>query len=461
MSKIRLLLCLVLAASGGFASVAENLSEHPQASYSMQLSQNAPNPHTNILPLGSYEGRRDSNMTEALVRELSDRDANVRWTAAANLGQYGRVTTPSELPALLKCLEDSALEVRTMACQAILSAFPTQTGAGAALPELTNALASRDGEIRAAARAALKEKLAYNALERYLIYLSTKRLLPNATEWILTIRVIDELGNPVSNALVQVNYLPSIPERLRTEHPDPAFFGNTGANGIFSVLRFDESSEMTALVRANSYFETNIGYRFEARKAGNARHDLALTAVLNRIPPPIPMYASIIRDGPAVVDTSLGYDLMSGDWVAPYGKGKRADIIFTKHVQGTAPDSFFQLTVTFPNKADGIREFNLHETNQSTRERLYDAPDVGYESQTVVKLRLASGNQRPPDSQLNCSYYIRVHTGLDGSERVKSTLYGYINGVIVSDHIRLVYFINPTPNDRNLRFEMGKSLVGK
>lgn len=461
MSKMRLLLCLVLAASGDLGSVAENLSEGPQAFYSMRLAQNSPSPHTNILPLGSYEGRQDLNTTEALVRELSDGDANVRWIAAANLSEYGRVTTPSELPALLKCLEDPDSKVRMAAGQAILSAFPTQTGAGAARPELTNALASRNGEIRAAARAALKEKRAYDALERYLIYLSTKKLLPNATEWILTLRVVDESGKPVSNALVQVNYLPSIPERLRTEYLDSTFEGRTDSSGVFSALRFDESSEVTALVRADSYFETNIGFRFEAGKAGNARHDLALTAVLNRIPTAIPMYASIIHDGPTAFDTALGYDLMSGDWVAPYGKGKRADIILTKHVEGAAPDSFFQVTVTFPNQADGIREFNVSAANQSKRERLYDAPDVGYEPQTVVKVRFASGNRRPPDSQLSCSYYIRVHSVLDESQRVKSALYGFINGAIVSGHIRLTYYLNPTPNDRNLRFEMGKSLIGK
>jgi hypothetical protein len=44
------------------------------------------------------------------------------------------------------------------------------------------------------------------------------------------------------------------------------------------------------------------------------------------------MYAKRLDKGPSVLSQPIGYDVMVGDWVAPYGHGQTTDVIFIKEV---------------------------------------------------------------------------------------------------------------------------------
>ena len=56
---------------------------------------------------------------------------------------------------------------------------------------------------------------------------------------------------------------------------------------------------------------------------------------------------------------------------------------------------------------------------------------------------------------MNHNYYFRVRTVLDGNGNVKSALYGKIYG----DFMQFNYYLNPTPNDRNVEFDPKKNLM--
>ena len=70
------------------------------------------------------------------------------------------------------------------------------------------------------------------------------------------------------------------------------------------------------------------------------------------------MYAKSVNLGLPVFEKAVGFDLMVGDWVAPYGKGINTDIFFTGHFdKHTEGESNYTLTVSFPNSGDGLQEF--------------------------------------------------------------------------------------------------------
>jgi hypothetical protein len=56
----------------------------------------------------------------------------------------------------------------------------------------------------------------------------------------------------------------------------------------------------------------------------------------------------------------------------------------------------------------------------------------------------------------NRDYYFRVRTALDPNGDVKSALYGKIYG----DFMQFTYYLNPTPNSRNIEFDPNQNLLG-
>ena len=54
--------------------------------------------------------------------------------------------------------------------------------------------------------------------------------------------------------------------------------------------------------------------------------------MLKKIGKPIAMYAKSVNLGMPIFDKPTGLDLMAGDWVAPYGKGINADVVFEAHL---------------------------------------------------------------------------------------------------------------------------------
>ena len=53
------------------------------------------------------------------------------------------------------------------------------------------------------------------------------------------------------------------------------------------------------------------------------------------------------------------------------------------------------------------------------------------------------------------NYFFRVRTLLDEHGNVKSALYGKIYG----DFMQFAYYLNPTPNDRNVEFDPKQNLL--
>jgi len=209
------------------------------------------------------------------------------------------------------------------------------------------------------------------------------------------------------------------------------------------------------------YSRTGLGYDFDFKnKANGIWHpwNPTLEIVLIKTLDPIPMYAKSVNLGLPVFDKPAGFDFMIGDWVEPYGKGNRTDIMFTGHLdQRSRLDYDYKLTVSFPNKGDGIQTFATPQNHQNSLLRSpHQAPDGGYEPQYVQEDIERPDKIIKHDFEPKRNYFFRVRTVLDENGNVKNALYGKIYG----DFMQFKYFLNPMANDLNIEFDPKRNLLG-
>jgi hypothetical protein len=199
--------------------------------------------------------------------------------------------------------------------------------------------------------------------------------------------------------------------------------------------------------------------------------------ILKRIVDPIPLYARHIRLGKVPKEGELiGFDLVEGDWVTPHGKGKQSDLLFEldrkpeqiverigvhRHYDVTLYDITF--SITGANKGDGFIPLPIPVREGGSGLRMpRNAPLAGYEPRVSVRDyrdSIDKPSQNTVDENMN--YFFRVRTILDKDGNIESALYGKIHGDFQLDHhgnIGFTYYLNPTPNDRNVEFDPKQNL---
>jgi hypothetical protein len=154
----------------------------------------------------------------------------------------------------------------------------------------------------------------------------------------------------------------------------------------------------------------------------------------------------------------IGYDLMVGDWVDPYGKGISKDIIFEKEYSDRASNDYYsKVTVSFPKAGDGIQVFAVSDMEDGSGLRSpHEAPLDGYQSQLTREISAHPGQQSKSEYEPNRIYLFRVRTAKDHEGNIVSAHYGKIYG----DFMQYSYYLNPTPNDRNIEFDPKQDLIG-
>jgi hypothetical protein len=267
-----------------------------------------------------------------------------------------------------------------------------------------------------------------------------------AHEWKVALKVVDETGQPVAGAETWVNYLTN------------RFVGLTDTNGIFTASHLDHSVQLAFQAQKTGYYSFGIqhllGFHYDP-----AKWNSTVELLLNRIINPIPMYAKSVSYSMRTNGQPIGYDLITGDWVAPYGQGRYQDVIFTSWFDKRSESDYdYSLTVSFPNRGDGIQGFEFpYPVGQGSALRSpHEAPEHGYESELVKSEKARSGEFVKYIWDEKTNYLFRVRTVLDEHGNVKSALYGKIYG----DFNRYRYYLNPTPNDRNLEFDPKHNLLG-
>lgn len=294
-------------------------------------------------------------------------------------------------------------------------------------------------------------KTIYVILTTFIIGSAFGQAPPQPT-WRMTLKVVDGDGNPVAGAKAAVSFF--------TDSQPAAVGGLTDTNGIL----FAEHSV------GPSYGGYELG--FAANKTGYysvkqvqllpptydpAKWNQTIKLKLFKIRQPTAMYAKWISSEPQVFKktgrpqisftNTVGFDFGVGDWVAPFGHGANADIFLTEEFnKKSLTDYYFRLTASFPHKGDGIQEFAVPQAGNGSQLRSpYQAPADGYQHQFVETQR----------TDPNRNFFFRVRTLVDENGNIKSALYGKIYG----DFMHFCYYLNPTPNDRNVEFDPGQNLL--
>lgn len=279
-----------------------------------------------------------------------------------------------------------------------------------------------------------------------------------APEWKATVRVVDEIGQPVAGANVTIGYYVKAnePEAIATD----ARRGVTDTNGMFWASARSSSVDLTFAAAKEGYYKTRQSYELGAPyEYDRVKWSPSVTLVLKRIINPVAMYAKWVNTGVPVTGKPAGFDLMAGDWVAPHGKGTHMDIFFTAEDNRRAANNFdYRLIVSFPNAGDGIQAFetNAFRPNEGSALRSpHEAPESGYEPQRVKTQSQRPGEPSQYGLDDNLNFFFRVRTVLDAQGNIQSALYGKIYG----DFMHFRYYLNPTPNDRNVEFDPKRNLL--
>lgn len=492
------------------------LSQHANADILLPIVKATSDSAVKRLILNGLVFNGTRNVTAEMVNALKDKDPKVRTTAITGLGLTAREKTDEELPALIKCLQDSDPEARSLASWVLCNysysnpQHPEQDQTNVcalAFVEIQKARNNPDSSISNAAAIAVEK---YNrdlkkassipepwrsserirAEEEVLVDYSRELAIQAAeirgSKWTATLRVIDDAGIPVEGATVSVSYaIPPEPGE-HSENTWKEIKGITDANGVFVASHSDSSGVLEIKVTKTNYYGSGGSYKFAypgqfntQRMASNRTPDI--TVSLKKIIHPVPMYVNRVdiahREKPAI-DKPIGFDLTIGDFVAPYGKGTNAQMYFTWHVDYDTNDLSAtygkmrshgwdgRMTISFPNPGDGIEEFDLPGPfdNDFTLKNVGSelrspqlAPASGYSAQLVKTNRWNFGELGSANNydHLRKNYFLRVNTTLDDKGRVKTAQYGKIYGDFES---AFTTYLNPEPNSLELEYDMTHNL---
>jgi len=270
-------------------------------------------------------------------------------------------------------------------------------------------------------------------------------------EWKATLKVVGEDGSPVSGANANIGYY---------DHSQPVDAkGITDTNGIFTFSHVALSTIVQVGLQAekDGYYFARMG-RTLSQNYDPSQWYFTQTLVLKKVGQPIAMYAKWVNENPPILGKPVGYDLAVGDWVAPNRKGINADIIFQKTAyRKSGADYEYKVKVTFPKIGDGFQIYTIPDAEKGSSLRSpHEAPIAGYQPELVKERSAHPGQPAKNDDDPNRIYLFRVRTAIDDRGNVVSAHYGKIYG----DFMQFCYYLNPTPNSRDIEFDGKHNLLG-
>jgi hypothetical protein len=235
------------------------------------------------------------------------------------------------------------------------------------------------------------------------------------------------------------------------------------------------------------YPTTGIRYQFTQEPIFPLMHwrptDLVITAALYKIERPVPLFVrrTILGNGQPIserVQGSFAYDLIKAAWLPPLGNGEHADIVFERMQREDFGEAVNPLRPEFKGKSykeavvarftgedNGIMEFK---PNPNASLLIRTAPELGYGASYVLWHSVDSCNQHHESTDKNRHFCFRIRTRRNEKREIVESYYGKIYGDIrpVSDKknlfgVTFLYYLNPTPNDRNLEWDRKNNLCDK
>lgn len=292
----------------------------------------------------------------------------------------------------------------------------------------------------------------------------------SAANFSVTIQVVDDSSLPVENAVIS-NITRENGKSSRQEF-------KTGKDGKVHIKNSSDIPWVGCRINKEGYYESSNPIHFIKKNKILNQWELKddqIVVTLRKILNPTKMYAQQIKPLKIpVYEKKIGFDLLKGDWVKPYGVGLSKDFIFIfkrlyKKGQSVHDPSSINMDMTFNNKLDGIVEYKCPENfNVSNFVWPYEVENLEFKA-SLMKFKsynLEGVHQRKsniiPEDQvtLNKGYIFRVRTMVDSNGKIVAAKYGKIQGdfqLYSSGYIKFTYYYNPTGN-KSLEFNLSKNL---
>jgi len=285
----------------------------------------------------------------------------------------------------------------------------------------------------------------------------------------ITVKVVDESGHPVVGSVVAIG-LGQGGNAWVGEGKSKNIKGLSDTNGLFSA-QAQCAGHIGIGVSKDGYYQSFSDYNYPGTYQNKERWEPwnpTLTVVLRKRINPIPLYVKTVKSDVPVENQSVGFDLEVGDWVAPFGKGVRSDFMISAQRQIVSPDDFdTQLTINFMNEGDGITAALAEPVSIKSLRLPHHAPLTSYKPEWHKRMAysLPEGFRFSPEWKDNINWFFRIRTILNEEGDIVSAHYGKIHGKInlegyIADKLTVTftYYLNPTPNDRNLEFDPDRNL---
>lgn len=295
-----------------------------------------------------------------------------------------------------------------------------------------------------------------------------------APEAMITLKLLDDEGQEVSGMPVRVGFFEGKQNR-----------GITDTNGMFTAGGHAISGQATFSVMEDGWYYSHGVFTFP--KAGQPWSNAVsgdkwqpwnpvVTMVVKRIVNPIAMYAKHVKTMIPTTNVAFGYDLVFGDWVRPAGNGVVSDLVF--RIDGHWEDyrnNDSVLRLNFSQPKDGLVPVDYEVLYGNPSGSALFMPRYAYEAGYVSSGRWRKASMQAQtdddrdgvvsDTRQGRGYLVRVRSTTNRTGVVTNAYYGKIpddfvfgaagtNGGLLS----FTYYLNPTPNDRNLEFDPKQNL---
>ena len=272
----------------------------------------------------------------------------------------------------------------------------------------------------------------------------------------LQINVVDELGNPVENVLV-TGYFDDSRKQYGGGKRINLITDKAGQCSIIGVAR----AFVGLRLRKNGYYETS--YRqFILRNGDNVKKKI--TVVIKKMKNQVAMQARNVELTFPELEKYYPFDCDVGDWVEPYGNGKKSHIYI--YYCGRFKDMFTGDSILKIKTEDKDAGFQISEFDEySTFRSMYLAPTNNY-TNVLEFITQETKTEVIKNTSLKDNQYIIFKV----QNSTNSTMYNYgkiyydinygpYDGDITNCKVWFTYYYNPTPNDRNLEFDPKQNLI--
>ena len=212
--------------------------------------------------------------------------------------------------------------------------------------------------------------------------------------------------------------------------------------------------------------------------------NLVVTIRLQRVENPIPLFVKQVGDKRShggwrrtfpgkEPGEKIAYDMLVGDWLPPVGTGAVADVVFERlprqslgeavTARGEKKEAYREtMSVTFPGADNGLVEVPV---NRGHRLKIRQAPESGYLPRRETWYEVDKNWNEHKSYDENRCFCFRIRTKRNEKGEIVSAHYGKIYGdVFFSLQIQpervvvavpsMRYYLNQTPMDRNLEWNM-------